>query len=232
MGVVARVLEAAGLVTTSISLVREHTEKVKPPRALFVPFPFGHPLGKPDDAEAQLRVIGAALALLDRPSGPVLDDYADDGYAGEDVNLPQAGSVAPPTPRQDVAFEVTSLRPYYEQWLGARGGRTSVGLSGIEQRRFRGLVRFLEAYAAGEDADHRERPRDISVPQFIRWCADDLRSFYLEARMAQKPDASFQELARWFWGETAVSNLLRAVRDRMKAIGDPKLDAIAFGIAR
>ena len=28
-------------------MVREHTEKVKPPRALFVPFPFGHALGRP-----------------------------------------------------------------------------------------------------------------------------------------------------------------------------------------
>ena len=45
----ARALELTGVSTTSISLVREHTEKVKPPRALFVPFPFGHALGRPDD---------------------------------------------------------------------------------------------------------------------------------------------------------------------------------------
>jgi len=31
--VLARVLEAHGIATTSISLVREHTEKIKPPRA-------------------------------------------------------------------------------------------------------------------------------------------------------------------------------------------------------
>ena len=53
MGVLARVFEEHGLVTTSISLVREHTEKVRPPRALFVPFPFGHPLGEANDAELQ-----------------------------------------------------------------------------------------------------------------------------------------------------------------------------------
>jgi len=39
--VLARALETAGIATTSISMVREHMEKVKPPRALFVPFPFG-----------------------------------------------------------------------------------------------------------------------------------------------------------------------------------------------
>jgi hypothetical protein len=43
--VLARVLEAHGIATTSISLVREHTEKIKPPRALLVPFPFGHAFG-------------------------------------------------------------------------------------------------------------------------------------------------------------------------------------------
>ena len=37
---------------------------------------------------------------------------------------------------------------------------------------------------------------------------------------------------RWFWSETAAANLCRAVRDRMKAPGDPQLDGIAFGIAR
>ena len=35
-----------GIATTSISMVREHTEKLKPPRALFVPLPFGHALGR------------------------------------------------------------------------------------------------------------------------------------------------------------------------------------------
>ena len=128
--------------------------------------------------------------------------------------------------------EVTALRPYYEQWVAAHDGRTAVGLSGVDQRRFRGVVRFLEAYAAGEDADLSERPAAVPVPQFMRWCTDDLKAFYVEARMRQKPNSAFQELHQWFWGETAAGNLFRAVRDRLKASGDPKLDAVAFGIAR
>ena len=50
--------------------------------------------------------------------------------------------------------------------------------------------------------------------------------------MQHKPATPFQELNEWLWSETALSNLLRAVRVRMRAQGDPKLDAIAFGIAR
>jgi hypothetical protein len=230
--VIARVLEEGGLATTSISMVREHTEKVKPPRALFVPYPFGRPLGQPDDPARQLQVIRAALALLQEPRGPALADYADDAYAGQDLNLPQAAAVPQAATELSVADEVTALRPYYEQWVAAHDGRTAVGLSGVDQRRFRGVVRFLEAYAAGEDADLAERPARVPVPQFMRWCTDDLKAFYFEARMRQKPNSSFQELHQWFWGETAAGNLFRAVRDRLKASGDPKLDAIAFGIAR
>jgi len=109
-----------------------------------------------------------------------------------------------------------------------------VGLSGVEQRRFRGVVRLLEAYVAGQEAgaDLPERPRDRPLPQFIRWCTDDLKAFYTEARMAQKPKASTAEINTWLWGETALRHLLVAVRDRMKEAGDPKLDAVAFGIAR
>ena len=228
----ARVFEEHGLVTTSISLVREHTEKVKPPRALFVPFPFGHPLGEANDVDLQTRVLRAAFALLDRQTGPVLEDYPEDLYADQDINLTQASSVPQPDVSEDVAFELTSLRPYYEQWIAAHAGRTAVGVTRVDQRRFRGLVRLLEAYAEGREIDVREWNQDVSLPQFVRWTADDLKAFYLEARMQQKPGDSFQELNGWLWSETALSNLLRAVRDRMRAQSDPKLDAIAFGIAR
>jgi len=102
----------------------------------------------------------------------------------------------------------------------------------VDERRFRGLVRLLEAYAEGRDVDVPEWNRDVPLPQFVRWSADDLKAFFLEARMQQRPGASFQELNGWLWSATALSNLLRAVRDRMRAQGDPKLDAIAFGIAR
>jgi len=233
VGVIAREIEAAGVATTSISMVREHTEQVKPPRALFVPFPFGHPLGKPEDPDLQLKVMGAALALFERPSGPVLEDYPEDAFEGQDLNLPQAADVASSAKTNDVAFEVTSLRAHYEQWVEKHGGRTNVGLTGVDERKFRGLVRFLEAFARGdEDADLPDRRPEVAIPQLARYGCDDLRSFYFEARMQQKPGADFQDVNRWFWGETAAGNLLRAVRDRMVATDDPALKALAFGIAR
>lgn len=47
MGLVQRVIEEAGVPTVSISLEREITRRLAPPRALFVRWPFGHPLGEP-----------------------------------------------------------------------------------------------------------------------------------------------------------------------------------------
>ncbi|UCG38011.1 MAG: hypothetical protein JSV00_07355 [bacterium] len=75
MGALAHYLEDEGLSTTQISLVREHTLRIRPPRALWVPFELGRPLGPPGEPEIQARVLRAALQLLERPSGPVLEEF-------------------------------------------------------------------------------------------------------------------------------------------------------------
>ncbi len=76
MGGLAHYLEEEGVATTQISLIREHTEIIKPPRALWVPFELGRPLGLPDDPALQTRVLVAALKLLEAERGPVLEDFA------------------------------------------------------------------------------------------------------------------------------------------------------------
>jgi hypothetical protein len=232
--VLARALEAEGVATTSISMVREHTEKVKPPRALFVPFPFGHALGRPNDPELQHRVLRAALALFTEPTGPVLRDFPDDAEPGVEPPAPaQASAIAPAASvPDDPALETAQMRQYHEQWVTRNGGRTAFGLSGIPATRFRGVVRFLQSFAAGEDAHLEERPADVPLPNFIRYCADDLKTLYFEGHMFMKPIAGGDEIARWFWAETAAGQLLRRVRDRLDASGDPKWKAAAFGVAR
>lgn len=72
VGLVAAEIERRGIATTSVTLLREVTEKVRPPRALFAAYPLGYPLGKPDDAALQTSVIRAAFALLGRPGPPPL----------------------------------------------------------------------------------------------------------------------------------------------------------------
>ena len=212
-------------------MVREHTVKVQPPRALFVPFPFGFALGKPNDPELQHRVLAATLELLAQPCGPVLANFPEEEIPEQ---LPQASLLRPPKAHTaaDAADEVTALRAFYERWLEEHQGRTAVGLCGIPQRRWRGMIRFLQAYAGGADAVLKEQPADMPQAQFIRYCVDDLKAFYYEARMAQRPDVSETALHTWFWGETALGQLLPGIARRMNAMDDATHKAIAYGIAR
>ena len=70
VGLIQRVVEAAGISTVSITLVESITKKVKPPRALAVPYGFGHPLGEPNNPELQHAIIAEALALLENKETP------------------------------------------------------------------------------------------------------------------------------------------------------------------
>ena len=75
---VAAELERRGISTVVIQLLREVAGRMRPPRALFVPFKHGYPLDTPNDPQRQHAVIEAALKLLEvatlRPS--VLADFA------------------------------------------------------------------------------------------------------------------------------------------------------------
>jgi hypothetical protein len=213
--------------------VREHTEKVKPPRALFVPFPFGHALGRADDAALQHRVLRAALDLLLEPAGPVLRDFPDDAEPGAEPPAPvQASAIKPTAVADDAATEARRMLDQHAQWLERSGGRTALGLSGVARAALPGLVPFLQRFAAGETAEAAERPADVPLPGFIRYLADDLKTLYWEGHMAVKPAASGDEIARWFWSETAVAQLLRRVREQLDSAGDPASKAAAFGVAR
>ena len=61
---------------------------------------------------------------------------------------------------------------------------------------------------------------------------DDWKALYYEARLAMKPSSTGDDVARWFWAETAAGQVLRRVRDRLDASEDPRWKAAAFGVAR
>jgi hypothetical protein len=70
VGLIARALEEQGIATVCVVMNRDITENVKPPRALFVRFPYGAPLGPAGDATTQMAVIRAALKLLTDATQP------------------------------------------------------------------------------------------------------------------------------------------------------------------
>lgn len=75
MGLIARTIEAAGIPTVCVIGLKDIVEKVRPPRAIYLKWPFGHPLGEPGNRAQQLSVIHYALrALYDqRTPGAILE---------------------------------------------------------------------------------------------------------------------------------------------------------------
>jgi len=70
VGLIQREIEAQGISTVGVSIVREYTEKIKPPRSIFLKWPFGHPLGEPGNRAQQWAVLMKALDALSTISTP------------------------------------------------------------------------------------------------------------------------------------------------------------------
>lgn len=70
MGLIQRAIEAEGIPTIGISLLKEVTQKVRPPRTVFLRYPLGHPLGKPFDVRQQRTILLDALNGLESITEP------------------------------------------------------------------------------------------------------------------------------------------------------------------
>jgi hypothetical protein len=77
VGLVAAELERQGIPTVAVQLLRVVAERVRPPRALCVPFRHGYPLDAPLERARQHSVIEAALRMFeDRElKSPALVDF-------------------------------------------------------------------------------------------------------------------------------------------------------------
>jgi hypothetical protein len=69
--VLARVVEASGIPTVTVTMMPELSEKYTSSRILGVEFPFGHSFGMVGDAEMQYRTLRAALDLLVQATSPL-----------------------------------------------------------------------------------------------------------------------------------------------------------------
>ncbi len=216
MSALGRYLEEEGLATASISLIRLHSEKMRPPRALWVPFELGRPLGVPNDAAFQTRVLRALIGLLDAKSGPVLADYGEEAPAPDPEDM--TGMVCPIAFKSSndtavsladrVRREAQDLQQWYDLSRERRGGRTTFGSAGLDPE---ALLGFLTGWL---DGDVPDSPVAGHTPEsLLKLAVEDLKAFYLEAMQAQPSAAGSRELYGWFWKETAAARLMVAIRD-------------------
>ena len=70
MGLIAREIESRGIPTVTLTSAWSITQRVNPPRAVFVDFPLGHTAGKPNDAGLQRSILRDALAALVQTTRP------------------------------------------------------------------------------------------------------------------------------------------------------------------
>lgn len=248
MGVIQREIERAGVSTVSISLVREFTKQVRPPRALWVPFPFGRPLGSPGDPGVQRRVLDAALALFGEPEGPVLSDHVltdDEEHLDARWQMigrscgPRGCSVAP-ADDEDVASaahkasdrevdigavraELSRLSDAHGEYRRAHGDRTQVGGSGFEPTAIDAALEIVYRYVVGDSIDAPQGTASIEL--YVRQCVDDLKAYYTEARIGTGATTeTARDVDDWLWTETELSLLLIVVRDRILAATDEHQD--------
>ena len=217
--------------TTGISLVEEHARKIKPPRMLSVPFNFGNTLGEANNPSYQHEILAATFDLLNRSEGPVLQIFETDEIERVVISRTES-KIESITEKKDLLLELSDIKPDYEKGLKTNKGRTAVGLSTINPGLFPDVMEFLKRYAAGEMEDSEMRPERFSIGHFVRYCVDDLKSYYLESRIAVEPEASMSELYRWLWSDTSLGDLLGELADVMNNSEDKEVKAIAYGVAR
>ncbi|MGY9002575.1 MAG: hypothetical protein ACKVIF_05225 [Rhodospirillales bacterium] len=204
--------------TTQISLIRKHTEGLRPPRALFVPFELGRPFGAPNEPDFQRRVLLDALKLLERNDGPLIEDFPDtppgppadmEGWTCP-VNLarPQTDLSDAEKLTLDLKQESALLRPWYEESVKNFNGRRLDGLTDYSQNE---IIDFLVKFA--DDPSIESFMKGQPIGRALKLSADDLKHFYFQAAMARPGNISDIQLGDWFYGETLAGKLFIKIRE-------------------
>ena len=189
----------------------------------------GRPFGMPHDAGFQRGVLIAALKLLERDQGPVLEDYPFDAPHG-DLGPEPEGLVCPVSfPRrpstgtlvEQLVAEVTQLGAWHDLAIRHRG-RTTLGVTGLSIDR-------VADYIAAWFADSPPPPFTEGLPdgEALKLACDELKAFYYEAKSVQPGRHSSVAIQHWFWHDTAAGQVFIALRNKAAQSADPSMKPLA-----
>jgi len=228
VGGLSHYLEDEGIATTQISLIKEHSLTIRPPRALWVSFPLGRPLGNPNDPPFQRDVVKQALNLLNEPHGPVLTDYPRD--AVDDQSEPALPACPVDFSSRDP--EMSSLDKLLQQfqaefntiftWYSIsreQRGRTVSGVSGLS---FDQIIALCTDFLLDNRA--QLQAFEPGLADSLRLASEDLKSCYFESlasQPGQPTDAA--SLANWFWGETQAAMVINEIRKKCIEYGTKEM---------
>ena len=213
MGALGHYLEREGIPTAQISLIREQTAAIKPPRALWVPFMLGRPFGAPDAPDFQRKVLRALLNLFEAKSGPVLADFPEDapatatGDAGTAFACPVSFAKAVADDSDMAAAlqqEIAQLAPWYDL-AKKRRGRSTVGISGLN---IEDAAKHAASYLSVPAAPYAGLTAGVALKR----ACDDLKAWYYEAVAAQPGNLQAKDIDHWFWHETTAAKVFLAIQ--------------------
>ncbi len=212
--------------------MREHTEAIRAPRALWVPFILGRPFGVPNDAAFQRRVLLAALRLLEAPAGqgPLLEDFPHDapeqsggGDALEGFACPVNFGRAPANDADAWQQEISDLASWHRLAVERRG-RTTAALSGLTP----GVAsRYILDFIRDSNTPlyRAELARGLS----LRLACEDIKAYYLEAVNEQPGRRAAQQAQAWFWNETVAGRTFIRLREVCLNSADESVKQFGLG---
>ena len=215
MCTLAHVFEAAGMATVVLASNRSVAERMHPPRVLYCEFPLGRPLGRPQDPAFQRDVILQALALLERPEGPVLVDHPEVIEETSEAMSCAIPAGYDPTVSAAVA-EARGLRKAYDR-ATAKAGVTSVGRV-VDADAVPDALEVLQRLADGEHW------RDVAIPgKNTTATVHDVRTYYEEAalELVEGPPPEGRAAEEWFYEHTEAGRTVMAARAAIKQSDAP-----------
>ena len=167
----------------------------------------------------------ATLRLLERDSGPILEDFpydVDEALDEEGAACPVNFATVPP-PQGELelllsrfASEVMAMRTWYEL-AKEKNRRTTTGISGLDIDEIATL--FTDFAKNGEAGPH--------LAESLTRASEDLLGYYLEAAAVQPGQSSNPRvLADWFWGATCAARVIAAVREKCLQLDDKRLQLV------
>jgi hypothetical protein len=199
---------------------------------LWVPFELGRPLGVPNDAAFQKRVIHAALELLDVEKGPVLVDYPEEALPLPDgvdetamegmvcpIDWPKAPDTTELTSELGTALlrEIESIAPWYELALHTRK-RTTVGPSRLA---IPDAAKYLASFIQDPATPC---PRDDMPPaRVLKLAYEDLKAYYTEAITMQPGFNTSKRVEDWLFRQTSLGKTLWQLRALCRHSEDEQL---------
>lgn len=205
-------LESAGIATVTIGSIREQLYNTAPPRGLFCDFPLGRPIGKPNDAQFQHKVLDRALNLLQSPD-QVIEDFAEAIADNTEENF-----VCSLPPRFDAKLhpavdEARGLKQAYDRSVEKLGNRAGAARTIHAED----IPEAIEAFVRISEGTPWKEAGIPGVPARV---AQDIRGYYEMAAMeiAGHTPAAWAGY-RWYRDETETGKIIKNAQAAMKAAG-------------